>query len=324
MWVVLFHASEGGHIGELKARLPEQVAAIVFDAGHYGVAIFFALSGFVIAHSIRDAEVNGRYLGRFALRRSIRLDPPYWASIAVVVGLGALSAQVKGETMPLPSAGQLIAHLFYLQTILGYPQINWVYWTLTYEVQFYLMLVVGIWISQRAGISKLAILSVPLVLTASVWLGTEPHVRGLFVDLWHCFFAGVLAYWAREERPALMAFGALALAILLLDGSTFSLISLSTAAGLLMAGKTGYLSTGLDYRPLQFLGTISYSLYLLHNPITGAASFAAAKVTTSGLAILALILAAVIATAYAFWWLFERPAITFAHKVKLPKASQHF
>src|SRR5690349_21798798 len=83
LWVVLFHISAAGHIGRLEAQLPRWIDRI-FKDGHLGGAIFFALSGFVIARSVRHATVTPSYLVRFALRRSIRLDPPYWASILFV------------------------------------------------------------------------------------------------------------------------------------------------------------------------------------------------------------------------------------------------
>jgi len=140
LWVVFFHVSTAGHISGLRSQLPSW-ADLFFSAGHLGVAIFFALSGFVITHSVAGASITASYIGRFALRRSIRLDPPYWASILFVVVAGYLSAQVKGEGFQFPTFPQTLAHLFYLQTLLGFPQINWVYWTLTYEIQFYLVLV---------------------------------------------------------------------------------------------------------------------------------------------------------------------------------------
>jgi hypothetical protein len=47
--------------------------------GFLGVEIFFVISGFVIAYSVWDGAYSFRYLGLFALRRSIRLDPPILA-----------------------------------------------------------------------------------------------------------------------------------------------------------------------------------------------------------------------------------------------------
>lgn len=55
----------------------------------------------------------------------------------------ALSTRVVADKAPLEiSPGQIGAHLFYLQEILDYPEINTVFWTLCVEVQFYLVYVV--------------------------------------------------------------------------------------------------------------------------------------------------------------------------------------
>ena len=58
LWVVFYHARE--HTPSF---------GWLFDSGHYGVAIFFALSGFVIMHSIANAEelsLSGRLASRHA------------------------------------------------------------------------------------------------------------------------------------------------------------------------------------------------------------------------------------------------------------------
>jgi peptidoglycan/LPS O-acetylase OafA/YrhL len=64
-----------------------------------------------------------RFLGRFALRRSIRLDPPYWASIILVIAVAAVSARVQNQSYAFPDASNVAAHFVYLQRFLGYPDI---------------------------------------------------------------------------------------------------------------------------------------------------------------------------------------------------------
>ena len=49
------------------------------EQGHLGVEVFFVLSGFVITHALRPLRMCPSVVGRFVLRRSIRLDPAYWA-----------------------------------------------------------------------------------------------------------------------------------------------------------------------------------------------------------------------------------------------------
>jgi peptidoglycan/LPS O-acetylase OafA/YrhL len=316
LWVVFFHISAAGHIARLEARLPAW-ADRFFTAGHLGVAIFFALSGFVIAHSVRGAEITPGYVGRFMLRRSIRLEPPYWASIIFVVLMALLSARVKGDAFVPPTMPQLIAHIFYLQTLLGFPQINWVYWTLTYEVQFYLVLVVLIMAAQKTRAPAALVALVPFVVTVGIWIGLVPVVPGLFVNLWHAFLAGALAYWANINRLAFYAFATVCVVSVGVTPDSFTLLSIGTAVLLHLGLRRGYIYRGLDWRWLQFLGTISYSLYLIHNPVVGAVSYLSSRWIGSDLITLLLSVTASIVVACVFWFLFERPSLALAHHIRL-------
>ena len=95
LWVVLFHASEGGHIEHLKSALPDFITVAVFDWGHLGVAVFFVLSGFVMAHTVRKYDFTPAFGTRFMLRRLARLTPPYYASIIFVLAYVAGKAMLK-------------------------------------------------------------------------------------------------------------------------------------------------------------------------------------------------------------------------------------
>lgn len=59
----------------MLAVAPSWVASVL-DHGNLGVAVFFVLSGFVIAHSLHGVRVTPSVVGRLMLRRSLRLDPP--------------------------------------------------------------------------------------------------------------------------------------------------------------------------------------------------------------------------------------------------------
>ncbi|MEO1183425.1 MAG: acyltransferase family protein [Cyanobacteria bacterium J06636_27] len=75
IWVVLYHIYATGKLVDLSNFLPDRLEYIAFKLGNLGVAIFFVLSGFVIAHSLRNAKINPSYVGRFSLRRLLRLSP---------------------------------------------------------------------------------------------------------------------------------------------------------------------------------------------------------------------------------------------------------
>jgi peptidoglycan/LPS O-acetylase OafA/YrhL len=119
----------------------DALAVVVAKHGTIGVQIFFVLSGFVIAFSIGRQFITARYLGVFILRRSVRLDSPYWCAIALAGAFILFRAHVSPAHVIVPSASNIVAHLFYLQNILHTPEINVVFWTLCLEVQLYSLFV---------------------------------------------------------------------------------------------------------------------------------------------------------------------------------------
>lgn len=330
--VVLYHAYEGGHIAGVLALLPAWVARVL-KQGDLGIAVFFVLSGFVIAHSVAGSRVTFSFAGRFMLRRSIRLDPPYWLAIGLAIAFAYLSARfVPGKQLPQLSLAQLAAHILYLQENLGYPEINPVFWTLCLEVQFYLVYVLLLALSRNDPAKPMqgratALTFAAAALISLLWpLGilTDGPYRGSFLPLWHGFLAGAGAYWAWRS-PAItscyLAYTAVLLVAGTLRGDAFTIACALTALGLWAVAARGRLYSALDWRWLQTLGAISYSLYLTHNPITGA-TFRVGYMLTGRSPFLEVVwwimaTAACIAFAFAMWWLVERPSIRLARRIRL-------
>lgn len=321
LWVVLFHAAEGKHLESIRAATPTWLFDAVFSAGHYGVSIFFALSGFVIAHSLRNADATPRFAGRFVLRRSIRLDPPYWATMALMIGQQMIEARIRGTAMPDVSLGQLIAHVFYVQDILGYPQISAVFWTLCFEIQFYLgfmlLLVIGRMVGGRAGaVVRIVMFGAALAGALQIYHGLP---GGIALTMWHAFFIGVAAYWAGQRSGMWLVALVILVGAILVRQSTGDMMSAATAVLLYLAFRTGRITTMAAGAPLQWLGMISYSLYLSHNIVAGSAYWALGTLMPGGVVAesvrLVLVTALSLLFAYALWWVVERPAHDFAKRV---------
>src|SRR4051794_34078810 len=105
------------------------------DLGKYGVLLFFLVSGYVIPMSL---ERHGS-LRRFWLGRLFRIYPAYLAAIALVAvlcaaGLLAWPASLRAETVT-----GVLAHVTMLPDLLGQRGAVRVFWTLSYEMTFYLV-----------------------------------------------------------------------------------------------------------------------------------------------------------------------------------------
>jgi peptidoglycan/LPS O-acetylase OafA/YrhL len=323
MSVVVFHLQAGRHIDLIFGVLPAWLV-VVWEHGNLGVAIFFVLSGFVIAHSLYYKDVTLSVAGRFMLRRSLRLDPPYWAVIVLTIGFGLLSARfVPGKQPPVVAAPQILAHVFYLQDILRYPAINTVFWTLCLELQFYLMYVLLLLAGRRNPPVTLAIactisLAWPLgIVSNNMW-------PGLFLPLWHCFLLGALVYWA-WRKPALLFFCGAFIAVMAAGAAYhrnwFSLVCAATAVTLLLSAITNQIFAIMRWRWLQFLGAISYSLYLSHNFVAGASFRVGYLLTGETIATeiiwSAITIAVCVTVAYALWRWVELPSIALSHLLRL-------
>ncbi len=326
--VVLYHVYSKNLLPMSGYRLPEPLHAIG-DNGNLGVYIFFVISGFVIAQSIRGSHITPRFVGWFALRRSLRLDPPYWATIAAMIALSYVSGRVQRDhaPLPLPTWDAVVAHLLYLQGFLGYPQIVGVFWTLCYELQFYLALVVvtGVWQWLRPGLRTRWIGFGPLWV-ASLWCVTvspDPAGEALFVYGWPYFFLGVAVNWVHngDETPYVLAIVAAGTVALLPFAPLKAGIALVTAAAIYQVSISDRLTSLTLGRPLQYLGRISYSLYLVHmligTPIVrfglrhlGPVHFTTAVVLTC------LGVAASVAAAHVMYVVVERPAVRWSRRLR--------
>jgi peptidoglycan/LPS O-acetylase OafA/YrhL len=297
-------------------------ASAVVGCGYYGVLVFFVISGFVIAHSLSRTEMTTAAATRFLLRRVARLDPPYWASMAlVVIVLGASVVVLPGKVFELPSPGLLLAHLLYLQYILGMESLCGVYWTLCLELQFYVLLALLIGLAQRAARTSSERVAFALVfgppLAASFLFACHfvALPRGACFAQWYAFAAGVAASRVVAGRgyAALVVAAAVALAVAVITRTGDGLVVAGTAGAIALAHRTRRLDRWLAGPTVQYLGRISYSLYLVHVPIGFRLSNLLNHVVPASppmhVATAVIGLLAAIAAADVFWRLVERPSL---------------
>jgi hypothetical protein len=315
------------------------------ELGRYGVQIFFVLSGFVIAHSVMSGAHSFTYLGRFAGRRFVRLDLPYWSVIAFELALLWVSGKVMVEYMrDLPPLPDILSHAVYLQEFLGYEHILPVFWTLCYEVQFYLVFVLSLVLLAKlreAGVSATMVrkvasvaLAVSFCVSLAIYLGQLPHLhRALFVDRWFQFAFGVITYlYCRglcDSRWIVAAVGTCVVAGVLFGADAYRIAStsLTAATGLAIVAslRVQWWNALLIGPTMQFLGRISYSLYLLHlcvgwrTVVLVRELFGASYSTLHAYFAFAIGMAASIAAASVMYMLIERPSIALARRIRLPQ-----
>lgn len=283
--------------------------------GWLGVDVFFVISGFVIPYALSRSKYELKHYGYFLIKRIIRLDPPYFAAIAIIIGLGYLAPLIPGfQGNPFQlSIAQLLLHFGYVNVFFGYPWLNIVFWSLAIEFQYYLL--IGLIIPfLRKDYGRLRIVLLIAVIAAAFLVPSEQFV-------FHYSFLFLTGYVTFQYRAgAVTTRGFLALLALAVCGVYLTLGFIVALVSLLTALAIAFVKT--KWRRLKFFGDISYSLYLLHVPV-------GAKVINLGLrfvehrsgklCVLAIALAITIGASYLLYRLVEQPAQRLASAFRFRK-----
>lgn len=248
-----------------------QVPVLVPGAlGFYAVKLFFVISGFVIFLTLERCK----NVTDFAFLRFSRLYPVYWASLILVTSLSVI---VFGERFWL---GGVVTNATMFQQFFRYPDLDHVYWSLSVELAFYLnvawLFALGLHRKRHRIVLAWLVLTAIWAVTAHK-VGTVTAIDTVNVDErdWFAllfafdyapyFTLGILLYHAKRHgwTPSTVALMAMAAAVEFLLAS-WQGIAVICLIGLLFAlSVTGYLGF-LVGRATLWLGSVSYSLYLVH------------------------------------------------------------
>jgi peptidoglycan/LPS O-acetylase OafA/YrhL len=265
--------------------------------GYIGVDVFFVISGYLISATILTEMGDGRFsIAGFYERRVRRIFPAMLAMMAIVSALTCLYL-VPSEMMSYArslEAALVSGSNFWFWHDGGYfdlpsnlkPLLHT--WSLGVEEQFYVLfplflVLIRRWFPRRL---KLAILAVTLLsFAAACWVVQRDAVAAFFfapLRAWELLIGTIVS---QRYLPALRgtvarnAAAAVGLALILWPAWVYgeytrfpgpaALPPCLGAALIIAAGETGPSAVGrlLAWRPVAFIGLISYSLYLWHWPL---------------------------------------------------------
>ena len=153
--------------------------------GFFGVPLFFMISGFVILWS-----AQGKDLLEFAVSRITRLYPTFW----ICVCLAAIAELSLGNHV---TPFRFLANLTMIPTSFGATKMDGVYWTLFYELKFYVFVALLISVRQLPNIDRW--LAGWLIATALTPMGPI-WVTSITLAPWSAFFIGgcnLFLIWSR-------------------------------------------------------------------------------------------------------------------------------
>jgi peptidoglycan/LPS O-acetylase OafA/YrhL len=262
--------------------------AIASGAGDQGVTVFFVLSGFLITTLLLEERARyGRVsLRRFYWRRALRLLPALGALllvVGVVMGVSGRADEIAGDVLPV-----LLYFMNWTIVAGNNPGIVGHTWSLSVEEQFYFvwplvllgMMAIGrgrlAWVSGLLLGAVVVSIALRVLLWASpggyyrTFVGTDTRMDALAI--------GCLVAVAFSRRPiavpgSVMAALAATIPIILWITNQRSMAAIGfavtafAAAGIVAGAASGRGERILGWRPLAYVGLISYGLYLWHRPL---------------------------------------------------------
>lgn len=258
------------------------------NLGNLGVRIFFVISGFLITGLIaREIDKTGTInLLKFYFRRTIRIFPPYYFYLAVLM-IGSLVGLISISTRSL-----LLASIYVTDYV---NPSNWLVvhtWSLSVEEQFYLLLP-GVLV--LFGIRKMKIVLIAIVIASPVikivdfrFSGIDPIwvIDGFHANMDALAFGCLLALFRSAlhtftiyrrvlTSPAIVVLPLLILFLnmqgdhpLIYFGFCLSVTNLLIAVGIdwSVTSHGSLVGRFLNSTPMVTLGVMSYSIYLWQQP----------------------------------------------------------
>jgi peptidoglycan/LPS O-acetylase OafA/YrhL len=269
------------HADETLAAVPGLRHAVWWYGG-LAAQVFLVISGFLGGVSLARATPEPAALGRLLLLRYLRLAVPALATLLFAIGLHAL-VPPSWAAFPLfddISAPGVLAHVAFLQDVLGYPSLLAGFWYLSIDWQCNALLSLLI-IAQEAILRRLPRLSrtaqgaaafaLPLVvavLSLFCWNGAiahEPYATYFFGIM----FLGTLAGLAVAGRipPAIFwAYAAACAVAVVVQRRPHPAVALAAGVAIYLVAQWQPAAAIRADSLLGRLGRISYSLFLVHYP----------------------------------------------------------
>lgn len=290
--------------------------SVISSYGYLGVDVFFVISGFVIPLMLFKMKFRLVDSGTFLLSRFLRLYPAYAASSVLAITLWFLSSWTpgfRGESPSISLSGLLSNSLL----ICDFTNDGWiipVFWTLAIEAQYYLLIAVSLpLLANKSILTQYGVLVAWVVapfladVGPTVFTWSALFAVGILCSLKANRMIGTLSFW--------VFFGAACLTHALTKGSISAAVGATTGLAILYFPE-------VRSRILIWIGSISYSLYLLHPLVGGRVMNLAVRLPDTpiiqGLALLLSVLLAISASAI-FFSLIERPSHEFSRRIRHQK-----
>jgi peptidoglycan/LPS O-acetylase OafA/YrhL len=268
--------------GPLSDSARDLATSLIDGLAHHArlaVQVFFVVSGYLTAVGLRDREPTGfRDFCALIAARYRRIGLPYLGAMALAICANEI-ARVWMDHPSIsarPSVGQLLAHVFLVHDLVGYEPLSAGIWYLAIDLQLTVLVALVFWLCARAvgrergplvGRVLLGLLSV----ASLFWFNRQPGLDRLAIYFMGAYGLGLITAWVHAgtlRRRYFWAYAALLALAIAIDFRSRLLVALTTGLLLMVAARFDWLGSWPRWRVIHWFARISYSLFLVHFPVS--------------------------------------------------------
>jgi len=281
--IMLHHLAFYGPMSDVAMAVIPEVIDFLFVYGRMAVAVFLVIGGFLTGQKLFEQNVFAhKSVFQLIWHKYQRLVIPYLAAIilAIICSFIVSRWMTHPSISAMPEPEQLISHLFFLQNLLGYESLSAGLWYVAMDFQLFALTALALffidsvlpkhWSYQRTQI--ISVIMIGLVTLASLFVfNLDDSYDTTFLYFYVAYGLGILAARIAQTQSKMFLLFLLLdflLFALYLDFRGRSLIAGMTAAVLCLSYQSWWGNSKIWMNPLAKLGRMSYSIFLVHFPIS--------------------------------------------------------
>jgi peptidoglycan/LPS O-acetylase OafA/YrhL len=283
--LILFHhlAFYGPMSDVANAVIPKTID-FFFDYARLAVAVFLCIGGFLTGLKLSEPNFFAKHsVQQVIWQKYLRLVIPYLGAIALAIAASFVASRLMEHhsISAMPDVPQLLSHLFFLQNILGYESLSAGLWYVAIDFQLFAVCALLVFLVEKLSPASWSYRStrlITLVIFSTLTIASVIFFnRHDIYDVWFIFFfatygLGLLtAFLVRSQLHRVLILSVAAITIFSLYYQDFRerlSMALLMAFLLFSSYESNWSKSKLWNNPLRKIGEMSYSIFLVHFPVS--------------------------------------------------------
>ena len=282
--IVFHHLAFYGPMSDVANQVIPQTLDFLIYHARLAVAVFLCVGGFLTGLKLSEPNFFVKHsVQQVIWHKYLRLVIPYLGAIALAIAASFVASRLMqhDSISAMPDVPQLLSHLFFLQNILGYESLSAGLWYVAIDFQLFAVCALVVFLVEKLSPASWSYRStrlISLIIFCALTIASVVFFnRDDVYDVWFIFFFAtyglgfLAAHLAKSQSHQVLILSVVAITIFSLYYQDFRerlLIALLMAFLLFSSYQSSWSQSRFWNNPLRKIGGMSYSIFLVHFPVS--------------------------------------------------------